>query len=673
MKWRLVPIASAWLGVICANPAGAQTPSEPPLEEVVVIGHSLEDDLPAQLAEFGTRVDVVTAAQIQNGGYIDVAGALEFQAPGLYITSKNGPFDYVQISFQGSRTEDVLWLVDGIRLHNRLHAGTTPLDTIPAAMVDHIEVLNGGQALFYGTQAIAGAVNIVTKPFTDHPTGSASVGADSNDGKHLSGYFSDMLANNYFVLYGSHDESPGIQPYPTADYQPSGTDRHRDYSVTTIGGKYGYNFPDNLALTLMAQHTDAKLDFAKPYLVYDAFNQRDENLLSLKLDWLPSDAFKVYVKDYYHWWSSYYTELDNGSVAYTYTPGAPGQITVVNDHDFWGFKDYGLNVLAEAALNRGMQYLLGYDLQGYTGRDAVLVIQQETEHVNAVFGQLRTTPDFIPGAHLALGARYNMPSFGQNAFVWNGMGQYDITDAFFVRANFGTAFRLPTAEELFANDPDDERGDPNLKPETSSNANASIGGKWDIGPSALSWEAITFYRRIKNLIDYQYLDTATGQEVFGNVPGTVTVRGEELTLAAYITPSLSGNLSATYSHARQSGDDFQFDQVPVTQAKAGVDYHPAARYGASINYVRVGDLDDEPLGVGNGRVGYGNYSLLEVSGRVFLDPDRHQRVDLHVTNLFNHVYYTSLAYGFEDVSQAGYVTHNLGLPRTFQLNYTYAF
>uniref|UniRef100_UPI0013D8E04E TonB-dependent receptor plug domain-containing protein n=2 Tax=Pseudomonadota TaxID=1224 RepID=UPI0013D8E04E len=70
-------------------------------------------------------------------------------APGLSITPKNGPFDYVDISLQGSRTGDVLWLVDGVRINNRLYAGTPPLDTLPSAMVDRIEVLEGGQALFY--------------------------------------------------------------------------------------------------------------------------------------------------------------------------------------------------------------------------------------------------------------------------------------------------------------------------------------------------------------------------------------------------------------------------------------------------------------------------------------------------------------------------------------------
>ncbi len=684
-----VAIAFACVMVAAAvSPTEAQAPPQtipqstppstssgtPQLEEVLVTGQSLEDDLPQQLSQYGTRVTTVTSAQIQNGGYIDVASALEQQTPGLYISSNNGPFDYVQVSLQGSRTEDVLWLVDGVRINNRLYGGTTPLDTIPASMIDHIEVLDGGQALFYGTQAMAGAVNIVTRPFTDHAEGAWSLGLDSIDGKHMDGYFSDELDHNDFVLYATHDESTGIQPFPTADFQPSGTERHRPYDVTTLGLKYGYNFADDLALSALVQHTNATVGFAEPMLTALAYNQRDETLASSRLDFDPSDAFKLYVKDYYHWWYSYYTEYDNGATPYTYTPGAPGEITVANSDDFWGFKDYGVNLLTQFDVNRGFEYLAGYDFQGYTGRDAVLVIQQETEHVNAFFGQIRTTPDLIPDAHLAAGLRYNVPTVGQSDLVWNGSGEYDFSKSLFVRTTFGTAFRLPTDEELFANDPDDERGDPNLKPETSTNANVSVGGNVDVSDSAVKWEVTGFYRMIKNLIDCGGFDTATDQCLFENVPGDVRVIGEELTLEARLSASLSANFDATYNHSRESGVDTQFDEVPVTQFKAGLDYHPTgAWYGAGFTVVNVGDLDDEPLGIGNGRFGYGNYTDLNLNGRIFLDDRHRQRIDLHVDNVFNHVYYSSLGTGVSDTTGADYVVHDLAMPRMFQVNYTYSF
>ncbi len=660
-------LAAGW-----AAPASSQTDSS--LDEIVVTARSLEEELPKQLSQYGTTVNVISAAQIQNGGYIDVASALQALAPGLYLSPQSGPFDYVQISLQGSRTEDVLWLVDGIRINNRLYAGTTPLDTIPSGIVERIEVLDGGQALFYGTQAVAGAVNIVTKAYSDHPDGSISVGGDSNNGKQVQGFYRDTIGNNHFVVYALHDQSTGIEPFPEADYQPSGTDRHRSYKVTTVGGKDEYDFTDALRLSVSYLHTNANLDFEHPMLTENAYNQRNEDLLSTRLDYTPSDEFKFYVKDYYHWWLSHYTEYDNGSTPYAYTPGYPGQLSVAEDHGFWGYRDYGINLLTQIAVNHGLEYLVGYDLQNYSGRDAVLVIQQETEHVNAFFGQIRSTPDLIPNAHLAAGVRYNIPSFGPSAAVWNASGKYDFTSNLYLKATGGTAFRLPTDEELFANDPEDERGNPNLKPETSTFANLSLGGIATLGTVPLKWELTGFYRDIRDLIDFQSFDASTEQGVFGNAPGAVITKGAELTLSAPLTEDISANFDATYNHARETGSDLQFDEVPVFLYKAGLDYHPTEiPVGATVSLVHMGDIDDEPFGAGNGRFGYGNYTVVDFGTRVFLDSSRHQRFDLHLNNAFDKTYYSALSYGVNDTTGNPYVAHNLGLRRTFSAYYTYSF
>jgi vitamin B12 transporter len=397
-----------------------------------------------------------------------------------------------------------------------------------------------------------------------------------------------------------------------------------------------------------------------------AYNERNEDLVSTRLDYTPGDEFKFYVKDYYHWWLSHYTEFDN-------VIGAPaGTYDTIDDHDFWGYKDYSINLLAQIAVNRGFEYLAGYDFQNYTGRDAVLVITQKTEHVNAFFGQIRTTPDLMPNAHLAAGVRYNLPSVGESAIVWNGSGRYDFSRSLFLKASVGTAFRLPTAEELFANDPQDERGDPSLKPETSTNGNVSLGGVAELGISALKWEVIGFYRDIKNLIDYAAFDATTDQDVFGNLPGKVASRGVELTLDLAVTADLSANINGTYNKIRQSAADVQFNRVPVTQFKAGIDYHPAGLpFGAGANLMHLGDVGDTPLG--DARYGYGNYSIVDFNARIFIGPARRQRIDLHLNNAFDKRYSSALGFGVADASGDPYVVHDRGLPRTFAANYTYVF
>jgi outer membrane cobalamin receptor len=634
------------------------------LEQVTVTAQRLEEELPQELAKYGTRLDIITAAQMKNGGFVDVAGALQTLAPGLFISPKNGPFDYVHASFQGSTTGDILWLVDGIRINNRLYNGTTPLDTLPASMVERIEILEGGQALFYGTQAVAGAVNIVTKGYSDTPDGSITAAADTINDRHFDGYARDTIGRSQFVVYGSADKSSGYQPFRDEDYQPSATDRRRAFEVLTLGVKYAYNFSEQVRLSISEQHTDGRLDDLQPQLVNTAYNDRDEDLLTAKLDLALSDSVQFYVKTYYHDWRSHYTEFDN-----TIPPG--DSLTVIENDGPWGYRDYGANLLAKLQLGKNFDYFVGYDLQNYSGSDAVLVISEHTESTQALFAQIRTTSELFSDLKLAAGLRYSDPSVGESDTVWNLSGRYDLNPNVFMRAMVGTAFRLPTAEELFANDPEDERGNPELKPETSTNANLSVGILFNVGPTQNKAELIGFFREVRNLIDFTSFDDTTGQAVFGNVPGTVSVRGAEIALESSQSDSWSANLSYTYNHSIDPSTQMQIANVPTNLVKAGFDYHPPAPWGANLTVNYFGKT--YATGLWDGTEAYGNDTIVNLSGRVFLDSQRRQRLDLSLQNLFNRTYATGLGTATRDVDGSNYTYWNLGVPRNLRIAYTYKF
>jgi vitamin B12 transporter len=656
-KWAL-----AALGIALAMTGAVYADTE--LEQVTVTAKRLEEELPQELAKYGTRLDIITGAQIKNGGFVDVAGALQTLAPGLFISPKNGPFDYVHASFQGSTTGDILWLVDGIRINNRLYNGTTPLDTLPASMVERIEILEGGQALFYGTQAVAGAVNIVTKAYSDTPDGAITAGADTINDRHFDGYARDTIGNSQFVVYGSADKSSGYQPFRDEDYQPSATDRRRAYEVLTLGVKYAYNFSDQIRLSITEQHTDGRLDDSQPQLINTAYNDRNEDLLTAKLDLALSDSVQFYVKTYYHDWRSHYTEFDN-----TIPPG--DSLVVIENDGPWGYRDYGANLLAKLQLGKNFDYFVGYDLQNYSGSDAVLVISEHTESTQALFAQIRTTSELFSNLKLAAGLRYSDPSVGESDTVWNLSGRYDMNPNVFMRAMVGTAFRLPTAEELFANDPEDERGNPDLKPETSTNLNLSVGFLFNIGPTKNKAELIGFFREVKNLIDFTSFDDTTGQALFGNVPGTVSVRGAEIALESSQSDSWSANLSYTYNHSIDPSTQMQIANVPTNLIKAGIDYHPLAPWGANLAINYFGKT--YATGLWDGTEAYGNDTIVNLSGRVFLDSQRHQRLDLSLQNLFNRTYATGLGTATRDSDGSNYTYWNLGVPRNLRIAYTYHF
>lgn len=652
----LAPVCGV-CGFVAAQDA-AKPLSSQGLEQVIITGH-LEEDLPIDLQRYGTRVDIVSAEQIRNGVYVDVAQTLQSLVPGLYISPKNGPFDYADISLQGSRTQDLLWLVDGVRINNRLYGSTPPVDTLPASMVERIVVLEGPEALFYGTQGVAGAINVITRDFTDTADGALTLGGDTNQSRHIDGYFRDSLAGNHFVVFASSDHSNGFRPFRDQDFQPSATDRDRGFDLRTIGVKYALTPTDALRFSASFQHTEGRLDDASPQVVSVEYNQRDENILSGKIDYRPGDSVQLFVKGYLHHWYSHFTEYDHDL-------SDPGSIITIDDHDFWGYKDYGATGTVKLALNKGLEYYLGVDYQSYSGSDAVLVISQKSEHVHAFFGEVATTSDLMADAHLAAGFRYNDSSFGPSATVWSLSGKLDLPQGTYLRATVGTAFRLPTAEELFADDPEDERGNPDLKPERSTNVNLSFGGITADG--RFDWELIGFYRNIRDLISFDGFDPLTDQSLAQNIPGEVHVRGGELVLGAQPVPAFSATASYTYSRSRQAGD-LQIARIPEQSAKAVLDLHPpGARFGATLSVNYVGKVFQS---VWDGREQYGNYAILDLAGRVFLDTHHRHAITARLQNAFDKQYAASIGSAERDSDGSNYTYWNLGVPRTFSIRYTY--
>src|SRR5690242_732335 len=108
--WLALPAAAVGLSGV----AGAQGQSERPIDEVKVVSQRLEESLPQQLEVSGSRVSVVTSADIQKGGFYDLGQTLQYAVPGLYLAPTSGPFSYADVSLQGSRSSDILWLVDGV-------------------------------------------------------------------------------------------------------------------------------------------------------------------------------------------------------------------------------------------------------------------------------------------------------------------------------------------------------------------------------------------------------------------------------------------------------------------------------------------------------------------------------------------------------------------------------
>lgn len=645
------------------------------IEEITITGNRLEETIPQDLARYGNRVEVVTSEQIEQGGYIDVTQTLQMLVPGLHIRPKNGQFDYFDASLQGSRSSEILWLIDGVRITNRLYNGTSPLDTIPAHMIERIEVLKGGQGIFYGTQSVGGVVNVVTRSFRDDSDGAIGTGVNTNDGYNLNGYFRGSSGRHHYVLYGSRDEADGYQPYRDSAYQPSATDRDRSYEVTTSGLKYGIDLSDDVTLSLQYQRTENELDFARPYLNHHTVNERREDIVTAKLDWQVSQALGLFVKAYNHDWDTYYTRVYNVLDA---QGNVTGDLDVVNDRSFWGYEDHGVNAMAKYRGDNGFEYVLGLDHQNFSGFDEVWRIGDQQEKVNAVFGQIRTTQDLLENTTLALGLRHNDASNTESSTVWNVSGKHEFSDSLYVRGNVGTSFRLPDAEALFLNEYyDDDNdgvpdggwfavGNPDLKPEKSENINLAVGGAGE----TFSWELIGFSRDIKDYIDSYVPLVIAGVEgeSFVNSSDKVEVDGFEVIATWTLSPQWSGNVSYNNTSTELNGDGVQLTGIPEDETKIQLAFNAAGLpLGATLSLDHVGDF--------NARRGQtrGNYTVMDISGYYHFGNRQQHRLTVRVENLTDKVYASRVDIGTVDATGESYLFDNLGMSRTFHAGYTYQF
>jgi len=116
--------------------------------------------------DIGSAVSVITEAQLQSGQITFVKEAL-LDVPGISVSSDR-PGDNTNVSIRGSNNDEVLWLIDGIELGDPSSTTTQfQADHLITADIARIEVLRGNQSSLYGSDAIGGVVNIITKRATE--------------------------------------------------------------------------------------------------------------------------------------------------------------------------------------------------------------------------------------------------------------------------------------------------------------------------------------------------------------------------------------------------------------------------------------------------------------------------------------------------------------------------
>ncbi|MES2621589.1 MAG: TonB-dependent receptor, partial [Bacteroidota bacterium] len=143
------------------------------LKEIVVTGTLKE----VKKLESVTPVDVYTAKYFQRNPVTNVFDAV-YQLNGIFADIDNGVSNTTDVQINGLEGNYTLFLIDGVPAMNGL-AGIYALTALPLSMIDKIEILKGASSTLYGSEAIAGVINIKTKDPGKTPRVAANVALTS--------------------------------------------------------------------------------------------------------------------------------------------------------------------------------------------------------------------------------------------------------------------------------------------------------------------------------------------------------------------------------------------------------------------------------------------------------------------------------------------------------------
>ena len=404
-------------------------------------------------------VTIIDREQIELSLAKDLSQILRFEA-GLDIGRNGGPGQATSLFLRGTESNHTLVLVDGVRI-NPGTIGGAAFQNINPKIIERIEIVKGARSALYGTDAIGGVINIITKKVTSDFI-NTSVGFGSYNNKTA---LFEMGYNNKITEFGVTVNSNKTDGYQIR----SDSDIKRGYENLTSNFYIKRNIQDN-ELTLRHFRTNGKieyLDFMLSPLDQDFINE------SLAIEFNSNSDSQINSKILI---SSIKDDIkQNQSTDYVYSKRNvfDGQVTYNTEyHNIIA----GLYVSDEEASS----YAWGSGFNEDTRSNAIFLQDSISEGKHRVF----------------IAARYiDHVTFG-NEMLWNAEYGFDINDRIAINGSTGHAYRAPDATDRYG-----YGGNIHLLPEISDDIQLNVEYRID---SNTSYRLELFNTKINNLIEYDY-------------------------------------------------------------------------------------------------------------------------------------------------------------------------
>ena len=545
--------------------------SEAESAEIVVSATKIE----TPINEIGSSITLIPAEEIERKQERTLPDVLR-TVPGLNVVQTGGPGGKTSLFTRGTNSNHTKVLIDGIDANDPSQDGVFDFGQVFTSDIAQVEVLRGPQSSLYGSDALGGVVNIVTKQGEGPPQFRGMLESGSFETFNQSASVSGSTSRFNYAFNVAHSVTDDT-PVTPLDLLPPGRKRINDsYENTTLSTKVGVDVTDTFSLSAVARYTESTLFFTGEDFSFfpsvPAAEQSEQNARQLftrgeaRLT-LFGGAFKNRFGVGY---TNYRTTIQAPDTGF----GLPPEN--INHGDRLKF-DWQGNI----ELAKGHVLVLG--AEDYNDRLIDSPISAENSNA-AGFAELQS--EILPHLFTATSVRYdNNERFGDK-ITWRIAPAYIVPQTNTkLKASYGTGFKAPSLTQLFVSFPAfNFFSNPDLQPEESEGYD--IGFEQPLFEDRVRFGATYFHNDITNLIGANPTFTS-----LINV-GRATTEGVEAFASAAITERFDVRADYTYTDARDDTTGLELLRRPRHKASVSASWRPVDRLSISATLLYVGSQVD---------------------------------------------------------------------------------
>ena len=542
---------------------------------------------PKKLSDIGRVVTIISAEQISLSQGKSLPELLN-TVPGITFSgAENAPGISSALFLRGSPTGNTLILIDGFPVNNSSGIdGSYDLNAFPLDQIDHIEILKGSGSTLYGSDAVAGVINIITKHPKDQglKANLQASGGTYNTFNEAAG-LNGKIKNTGIAINLSNSDSRGF---------PAATD-------TT--GKAGFKndgFHQRSVSVNLNQQVSQKL-------ILNGNLQTSYNTGNLPFDAFKDDKNFIYDKTFLFGGLGAKVLLPKGdllvNISENYVSNNYNDLPVaLNDSTHQVIRNKGNITNAEAVLNYNMgkhfdltsgaafkysstnQYSL-YSTTGYTPAPSIISSDSAHNSITSVYSSIFYRSKIF---HMEAGGRYNHDSKYGNNFSYTINPSILIADRFKVFGTIASAYKSPSLYQLYS-----QYAGIDLKPETTTSYEA--GFDWELIKNTLTFNTV-FYKYDTEQVIYFYSEAVSPYKSFYKNGSFQKDKGFESELKLNLD-KLTGSAYAAYVTGKQTdGNGVETGNLyrrPRNTYGVNVYYQIIKSFSAGVNYKYTGDRSDE--------------------------------------------------------------------------------